>query len=402
MDFGSLPPEVNSGRLYAGPGPSPMLAAAAAWDIVAAELDTMATAYSTICATLAGSWRGPSFMAMVAAAEPYTRWLHASACTAQQTATRARAAAAAYELAFETTVPPAIIADNRSLLVSLIATNLFGQNTPAIAAVELDYARMWAQDALAMYMYANSSSAACAVTPFSTPPQTTNLFGVVAQATQSVQTNARTLSAWLSTVPPLLHNMAAPMLSASEATATPSLSSILLNLTIGSLSPLNLASAPGGGELFGLLMYSVAQTGVNFGKVFGVFTEFMGTSATNGSGLGSTLASSTTPAQVSVSMRHAALVGAMSVPPSWVAAAPGIAPAGVLLPVSNPAAAVAAVTAVETGGLFGGMALSGLAGRALAATRDRAALAGTIPRRGTATAAPDVATVNIILITEDD
>ncbi|WP_264069201.1 PPE family protein, partial [Mycolicibacter terrae] len=32
MDFGMLPPEVNSGRMYVGPGSSPMMAAATAWD----------------------------------------------------------------------------------------------------------------------------------------------------------------------------------------------------------------------------------------------------------------------------------------------------------------------------------------------------------------------------------
>ena len=39
MDFGALPPEINSARMYAGPGSTPMLAAASAWDQVAAELD---------------------------------------------------------------------------------------------------------------------------------------------------------------------------------------------------------------------------------------------------------------------------------------------------------------------------------------------------------------------------
>ena len=38
MDFGALPPEINSGRMYAGPGAGSMLAAAAAWDGLAAEL----------------------------------------------------------------------------------------------------------------------------------------------------------------------------------------------------------------------------------------------------------------------------------------------------------------------------------------------------------------------------
>lgn len=38
LDFGALPPEINSGRMYAGPGSGPLLAAAAAWDALAAEL----------------------------------------------------------------------------------------------------------------------------------------------------------------------------------------------------------------------------------------------------------------------------------------------------------------------------------------------------------------------------
>ena len=40
MDFAMLPPEVNSGRMYAGPGSGPMLAAATAWDGLAAELQS--------------------------------------------------------------------------------------------------------------------------------------------------------------------------------------------------------------------------------------------------------------------------------------------------------------------------------------------------------------------------
>ena len=30
LDFGALPPEINSGRMYVGPGSGPMLAASAA------------------------------------------------------------------------------------------------------------------------------------------------------------------------------------------------------------------------------------------------------------------------------------------------------------------------------------------------------------------------------------
>ncbi len=36
MDFGALPPEIISARMYSGPGSAPMLAAAAAWDLLSA------------------------------------------------------------------------------------------------------------------------------------------------------------------------------------------------------------------------------------------------------------------------------------------------------------------------------------------------------------------------------
>jgi PPE-repeat protein len=42
MDFGALPPEINSGRMYSGPGCGSTLTAAAAWDGLAADLQSTA------------------------------------------------------------------------------------------------------------------------------------------------------------------------------------------------------------------------------------------------------------------------------------------------------------------------------------------------------------------------
>ena len=114
---------------------------------------------------------------MAAAAAPYLDWMTRTAAQAEQTATQGKAAAAAYEAAFAMTVPPAVIAANRTQLMALIASNVFGQNTAAIAATETAYAEMWAQDAAAMYGYAGSSAAATTLTPFTTPPPTTNPAG---------------------------------------------------------------------------------------------------------------------------------------------------------------------------------------------------------------------------------
>lgn len=183
LDFGMLPPEINSGRMYTGPGPGPMLAAAEAWDGLAADLGFASTGYAATLAELtSGSWIGPTSLAMMAAVTPYVNWLSTTSAQAEETANQARAAVAAYEAAFAMTVPPPAIAANRALLAALVATNFFGQNTPAIMATEALYVEMWAQDAAAMYGYAGASAVASQVTPFAAPPQTATDEGATNQA----------------------------------------------------------------------------------------------------------------------------------------------------------------------------------------------------------------------------
>src|SRR5271155_168341 len=186
MDFGGLPPEMNSARMYAGPGPESMVAAAAGWNALAAELRSAASSYTSVISELTSEWTGPSSTAMAAAAEPYAAWMSATAEQAEQAASQAQAAVGAYETAFAAMVAPPVIAANRAQLMSLSATNIFGQNTPAIAATEAQYGEMWAQDAAAMYGYAANSAATTAkVTPFTAAPQSTNPAGLAAQSAQA-------------------------------------------------------------------------------------------------------------------------------------------------------------------------------------------------------------------------
>ncbi len=143
MDFGFYPPEVNSGRMYSGPGSRPMMAAAQAWTALADELYTAASGYQSVVSALAsGDWFGPSSTSMSAAAASFAEWLSPTAAQAEQSATQAQAAAAGYETAYAMTAPPPVIAANGSLLAALVATNFLGQNTPAIAATEIHYAEM--------------------------------------------------------------------------------------------------------------------------------------------------------------------------------------------------------------------------------------------------------------------
>lgn len=69
MNFAVQPPEITSGQMYTGPGAGPMLAAAAAWEALAAELQSTASSYGAIVEGLANeAWAGPSAVAMAAAA----------------------------------------------------------------------------------------------------------------------------------------------------------------------------------------------------------------------------------------------------------------------------------------------------------------------------------------------
>ena len=161
MNFLVLPPEVNSARVHGGGGSGSTLAAVAAWDGLAAELRSAAASFWSVTSGVSAQWwQGPSSAAMGEATASYTAWLGAAAAQAEQAAAQARVAAAAFEVAFAATVHPAGVTANRAQLVALVGSNVFGQNASAIAAVEAEYERMWAQDVAAMVGYHAAASAA--------------------------------------------------------------------------------------------------------------------------------------------------------------------------------------------------------------------------------------------------
>lgn len=175
MDFWALPPEINSGRLYTGAGSCPLMTAATSWDSIASELTATAQQWRSVVAAVCATWTGPASLAMSTAATSYASWLSSTAARAEQTASQARAAAAAFETARASSAPPPVIAANRAQLAVLVATNLLGQNTPAIMALEATYLEMWAQDVAAMAAYQAASAAATAGLPqFTAAPQVTN------------------------------------------------------------------------------------------------------------------------------------------------------------------------------------------------------------------------------------
>src|ERR1700757_2407335 len=217
--------------MYAGPGSGPMMAAATAWDELAAELATAASGYGSVVTELTDApWLGPSSRAMIAAVTPYVSWLSTTAGQAEDTANQARAAAAAYETAFMGTVPPTEIAANRVLLAQLIATNFLGINTPAIMATEALYMEMWAQDAATMYAYAAAATLASTLAPFPSAPKTTNENAVANQALVDAQNSATPAGNAAQNVaavtPQLTSATTAPAAPVTPATTAPSLGPI--------------------------------------------------------------------------------------------------------------------------------------------------------------------------------
>jgi PPE-repeat protein len=333
MDYGMLPPEINSGRIYAGPGSAPMLAAASAWDGLAAELSSAATSYTGVISELTeGPWRGPASASMATAATPYVAWMNTAAAQSEQTAGQARAAAAAFDAAFAMTVPPAVVAANRAQLATLVATNVLGQNTPAIAVTEALYGEMWSQDAAAMYGYAGSSAAAATVTPFSSPPETTNAAGAASQGgavSQAAGTSSSAgaqsaLSQAVSTVPTALQSLAAPVQATPLAPGD--ITNLLSNLASSSFTPMSVAGITQvGADLSVIRALSTAGLPAGASGVAGEGVAAMGA-------VGPAGAASLGNAPVSAGIGRATLVGTMSVPQSWAAAAPATSSAAATSP----------------------------------------------------------------------
>ena len=179
-----VPPEVNSGRMYAGLGSASLLDSAAAWQALSVQLGSAGAAFQAVIEALTSTaWLGPSSMTMALAAAPYVVWMIATAEQCQAAAVGAGAAAAAFEAARAGVVPPPVIAENRAQLAALLSTNFMGFNTPAIMANEAHYGQMWAQDTATMYSFAGQASGITGtLIPFTSPAANSDPVGLAAQA----------------------------------------------------------------------------------------------------------------------------------------------------------------------------------------------------------------------------
>lgn len=375
MDFGALPPEVNSARMYAGAGSTSMTTAASAWRSLAAELNSAATGYENVVTQLASEeWLGAASAAAVQALTPYVTWMKTTAAQAEHTASQLSSAAAAFESAFQSMVPPPLVAQNRALLMQALQTNVLGQNTSVIAQLESQYGQMWAQDSSTMFSYAAQSSTATKVTPFKEAPEVTNANGqaqqgsAVSSATGTAAGNASSTTASAITQTPKA------LAAAANPTVTDPFTEMWFLLTGQTTLPTSFASFVNGLSPFagfaynteGLPYFSVGmgnfgvQIAKSTGGIGGAVASAASAAPKGLAGLGGMLgggAAHAAPA-VAAGLGNAASVGKLSVPAVWSGAAPAISHA-TAVPVS---AISAAPEAAGSGNLLGGMPLAGMGG----------------------------------------
>jgi PPE-repeat protein len=378
--FAALPPEVNSAFLYTGAGSGPLLAASTAWSNLAAELSTTATAWDSIIGTLTGEqWTGAGSAAAAAAAQPYVGWLTQTSAAAEQAAAQAQASAAAYEAAFAGVVPPAVIAANRSLLATLVATNFLGINMPAIAATEAQYAEMWVQDAVTLTTYEAASTAAAVLQPLTPATPTTS---PAAAATQSLAVTQAATASPAATLPGVLGGLLAGNGASSIGTGLfnllPAPVQNLLNAADGFFgTPLIFDGVQEVGVTAAWFVGNTIPTAVSLGHtlaaaapaaVSGVssVTPLAGAAAI-GEG---TLVNSVMGSGASAALGGSTAVGGLSVPAAWSSAAPAtLASSTAPLEGSGWTAATDEAGGGPVGGMMPGMAAAGKGAGAMAGPR---------------------------------
>jgi PPE-repeat protein len=302
-------------------------------------------------------------------------------------------AAALFETARAASVPPPVIAANRAMLLALISTNFFGQNTPAIAATEAQYEAMWAQDGAAMDTYHGSAQANNNLMQVqSSPPNS-------AQATQAGQPapaeggpvpgtpGGEVVNPGynLSTVGGIMETLGIDpsALGITDATllATP-INSLTSPMTMGTSFGMmamrmlmmlpQLARMGAMGGTAGALAGQTAGAG-GAGTLMTQIGDFVNDKLQGAVGVLAGHFSSATNA-ISAKLGQAASMGALKVPQAWSMAADGMVRAAPVLPSTTVSAPIQTMSASSglPGGPFGNALMGAMAGRGLGAVAAKA------------------------------
>ena len=338
---------------------------------MSAELQTYAAGVGNVVTELANEeWLGPASQSLASAVSPYVLWAQTTASQAEQNATLASSAGAAYEQVFASVVPPPVIALNRAQLTKAVTTNVLGQNNQTISQLESQYGDYWAQNTSALNNYqTQSTNVTKQLTAVQPAPQVSKGDGGSTASSAAVANT--TASNASNTVSNATTNATTTRRMPAATTATNPFQEAWFLLTGQTILPSNLASVVNGLSPFtgfaynteGLPYFSVGMgnSGVQIAKSTGALGGAVAGAAAAApkglSGLGGMLGGGAAPS-VAAGLGNAASIGKLAVPAAWSGALPGVLHPTGAIPVSTVSALPEA--GAGSGNLMGGMPLAGM------------------------------------------
>lgn len=189
--WGASTPEMNAGVLETGSTSATWAAGSAAWmGLATAAMATMGIVTQQMGATLT-SMSGIRSATHAAATPPFLAWLAGMAGIAFQRAAVNAVVAEGYGLARTTMIPSVQSVNNRVREHAAEASNVFGQNTPLITALNAEYGVYTVDNATIGTTYGEVIAAATLPIPIPPPPPLGSAAQAAADAGQAAQQSAQ-------------------------------------------------------------------------------------------------------------------------------------------------------------------------------------------------------------------
>ncbi|WP_096868041.1 PPE family protein [Mycobacterium tuberculosis] len=167
-----IPAEYISNIIYEGPGADSLFFASGQLRELAYSVETTAESLEDELDELDENWKGSSSDLMADAAGRYLDWLTKHSSQLKHAAWVINGLANAYNDTRRKVVPPEEIAANREERRRLIASNVAGVNTPAIADLDAQYDQYRARNVAVMNAYVSWTRSALSDLPrWREPPQ---------------------------------------------------------------------------------------------------------------------------------------------------------------------------------------------------------------------------------------
>ncbi|ETZ55331.1 PPE family protein [Mycobacterium avium subsp. hominissuis] len=185
-----LPPDINAPLVHGGEGPFSLEQAALAFASAAVQDEANAQLLAALMAAVRDQWDGVAADQYAAQLQPLIAWFEALAVNGHASAAQIQSAATSIADAIALSPHPTEVTTNRLTWGTLVATNFFGVNTPAINVADAQYLEFWFRAA-----FARASSdietevATTTLVPWEPPPTPVN-FTMVGAPTVTAVRNA--------------------------------------------------------------------------------------------------------------------------------------------------------------------------------------------------------------------